>query len=58
MKMVVVGLEYVGSANATILAQHCEVIGVDVSPSRVALLHARNPPSGIKTCPISLLRAI
>lgn len=51
MKMVVVGLGYVGSANATILAQHCEVIGVDVSPSRVALLHARKSPIGDQDLP-------
>jgi UDPglucose 6-dehydrogenase len=58
MKIVVVGLGYVGVANAAVLAQHCEVIGVDVSPQRVALLNAENLPSGIKTCPISLLRVI
>ena len=44
MKIVVVGLGYVGVANAAVLAQQCEVIGVDVSPQRVALLNARKSP--------------
>ena len=44
MKIVVVGLGYVGTANAAVLAQHCEVVGVDVSVQRVALLNARKSP--------------
>ena len=51
MKIVVVGLGYVGVANAAILAQHCEVIGVDVSPQRVALLNARKSPIGDQDLP-------
>jgi UDP-N-acetyl-D-mannosaminuronate dehydrogenase len=35
MKIVVVGLGYVGLSNAVLLAQHNEVIGVDVSQERV-----------------------
>ena len=31
MKIVVVGLGYVGVSNAVLLAQHNEVIGVDIS---------------------------
>ena len=58
MKIVVVGLGYVGVANAAVLAQKCEVIGVDVSPQRVALLNARKSPIGDQDLPISLLRAI
>ncbi len=44
MKIVVVGLGYVGAANAAVLAQHCEVVGVDVSVQRVALINARKSP--------------
>ena len=44
MKIVVVGLGYVGVANAAVLAQHCEVVGVDVSVQRVALLNAGKSP--------------
>ena len=44
MKIVVVGLGYVGVANAAVLAQHCEVVGVDVSVQRVALINARKSP--------------
>ena len=44
MKIVVVGLGYVGVANAALLARHCEVIGVDVSVQRVALLNAGKSP--------------
>ena len=41
MKIVVVGLGYVGLSNAVLLAQHNEVIGVDVSLERVDVLNAR-----------------
>ena len=44
MKIVVVGLGYVGVANAAVLAQHCEVVGVDVSVHRAALLNAGKSP--------------
>ena len=57
MKIVVVGLGYVGVANAAILAQHCEVIGVDVSPQRVALLNARKSPIGDQDLPDFLAAA-
>ena len=40
-KIVVVGLGYVGLSNAVLLAQHNEVIGVDISPERVDALNAR-----------------
>jgi UDPglucose 6-dehydrogenase len=40
MKIVVVGLGYVGLSNAVLLAQHNEVIGVDISQERVDLINA------------------
>jgi UDPglucose 6-dehydrogenase len=44
MKVVVVGLGYVGLSNAVLLAQHNEVIGVDISQERVDLLNVRKSP--------------
>ena len=44
MKIVVVGLGYVGLSNAVLLAQHNEVIGVDISQERVDALNARESP--------------
>ena len=44
MKVVVVGLGYVGLSNAVLLAQHNEVIGVDISQERVDALNARKSP--------------
>ena len=44
MKIVVVGLGYVGLSNATLLAQHNEVIGVDISQERVDALNMRKSP--------------
>ena len=44
MKIVVVGLGYVGLSNAVLLAQHNEVIGVDISQERVDVLNARQSP--------------
>ena len=44
MKIVVVGLGYVGLSNAVLLAQHNEVIGVDISQERVDALNARMSP--------------
>ena len=41
MKIVVVGLGYVGLSNAVLLAQHNEVIGVDISQDRVDALNIR-----------------
>ena len=43
-KIVVVGLGYVGLSNAVLLAQHNEVIGVDISNERVAALNAWRSP--------------
>ena len=44
MKIIVVGLGYVGLSNAVLLAQHNEVIGIDVSQERVDALNARQSP--------------
>ena len=44
MKVVVVGLGYVGLSNAVLLAQNNEVIGVDISQDRVDMLNARQSP--------------
>ena len=43
-KIVIVGLGYVGLSNAVLLAQHNEVIGVDISQDRVDALNARRSP--------------
>jgi UDPglucose 6-dehydrogenase len=44
MKIVVVGLGYVGLSNAVLLAQHNEVIGVDIAQEPVDALNARKSP--------------
>ena len=44
MKIVVVGLGYVGLSNAVLLAQNNEVIGVDTSQERIDMLNARKSP--------------
>ena len=44
MKIVVVGLGYVGLSNSVLLAQHNEVIGVDLSQEKVDYLNARKSP--------------
>ena len=50
MKIVVVGLGFVGLSNAVLLAQHNEVIGVDVSKDRVDTLNAKKSPFLILYC--------
>ncbi|EJL32321.1 nucleotide sugar dehydrogenase [Novosphingobium sp. AP12] len=44
MKIAVFGLGYVGLSNAVLLAQHNEVLAVDISADRVKLLNARKSP--------------
>ena len=41
MKIVVLGLGYVGMSNAVLLAQHNEVVGVDIQIERVNLVNER-----------------
>ncbi|WP_343528075.1 nucleotide sugar dehydrogenase [Sphingomonas sp.] len=44
MKIAVFGLGYVGMSNAVLLAQHNDVVAVDISPERVAMVEARTSP--------------
>lgn len=44
MKIAVFGLGYVGLSNAVLLAQHNEVMAVDVTPERVDMVNARKSP--------------
>ena len=58
MKIVVVGLGYVGLSNAVLLAQNNEVIGVDTSQERIDMLNARKSPSLTLSFCIGQKRAI
>ncbi len=44
MKIVVVGLGYVGLSNAVLLSQNHEIIGLDLDQERVRMVNDRQAP--------------
>ena len=44
MKIAVAGIGYVGLSNAMLLAQHAQVIAIDLDPRKVAMLNAKQSP--------------
>ncbi len=44
MKIAIVGTGYVGLSNAMVLAQHNEVIALDIIPEKIELLNAKKSP--------------
>ncbi len=44
MKIAVIGMGYVGMSNAVLLAQHNEVVAVDIAPEKVEMINQRKSP--------------